>query len=242
MAIIMVPIALLLALLLALLATPSTASPLTLCTAHVPGFVDLAPSSPSSPSPTIPGPGTSLLFTGANLTDVTGLDMALVRQLYPAAGSIQVRVFPGTTEAMWRTRRGLSGCDMAVGGLEMTVAREKCSKHSCTTPSAADVARGRFHPTDACCLDFTVPYMRTTRGFLARPEAVMVDPMSEISVFLRGASFIHLCCVLLIIIIVAGHLVWAVERWSHHSHFPRAYRGGVGSGVWWAATTITTVG
>jgi ABC-type amino acid transport substrate-binding protein len=43
-------------------------------------------------------------------------------------------------------------------------------------------------------------------------------------------------------LIVLGHLIWLIERRSGNDHFHDSYARGVFDGVWWAASTVTTVG
>jgi ABC-type amino acid transport substrate-binding protein len=43
-------------------------------------------------------------------------------------------------------------------------------------------------------------------------------------------------------IIVAGHILWLMERNANQDDFPKAYLPGVFEAVWWAAVTVTTVG
>ncbi|MCB0074380.1 MAG: hypothetical protein KDE20_23100, partial [Caldilineaceae bacterium] len=45
---------------------------------------------------------------------------------------------------------------------------------------------------------------------------------------------------LLLVILVAGHIIWLLER-RRNDQFPQAYLPGVWEGIWWAAVTVTTV-
>jgi polar amino acid transport system substrate-binding protein len=47
---------------------------------------------------------------------------------------------------------------------------------------------------------------------------------------------------LVLLAIVAGHVVWLVERRRNGDHFPHEYLPGVAQGMWWAVVTMTTVG
>lgn len=46
---------------------------------------------------------------------------------------------------------------------------------------------------------------------------------------------------LLVLLVVAGHVIWLIER-RRNDHFPRTYRAGVWEGIWWAMVTMATVG
>ena len=47
---------------------------------------------------------------------------------------------------------------------------------------------------------------------------------------------------LVVLVVVAGHVVWLVERRRNGDHFPHEYLPGVAQGMWWAVVTMTTVG
>lgn len=47
---------------------------------------------------------------------------------------------------------------------------------------------------------------------------------------------------LVVLVVVAGHVVWLVERRRNGDHFPHDYLPGVSQGMWWAVVTMTTVG
>jgi ABC-type amino acid transport substrate-binding protein len=56
-----------------------------------------------------------------------------------------------------------------------------------------------------------------------------------------SGAFLHSAGALLGVLTLVGALVWLAER-RHNSHFPRKPVEGVGSGIWWSAVTMTTVG
>ena len=43
-------------------------------------------------------------------------------------------------------------------------------------------------------------------------------------------------------ITVVAHLVWYLEREDNSEQFPPRYLDGIDDAIWWATTTITTVG
>lgn len=89
-------------------------------------------------------------------------------------------------------------------------------------------------------LDFSVPYYRAGLGILTTPATPprIVDTIA--SAF--TPSLLRLLVFLLGIIIVAGHVIWLVERRRNPEQFPRDYVHGVWEGIWWATVTMTTVG
>jgi ABC-type amino acid transport substrate-binding protein len=46
---------------------------------------------------------------------------------------------------------------------------------------------------------------------------------------------------LVLSILIAGHVIWLIER-RRNEEFPQTYFRGVWEGIWWAAVTVTTVG
>ncbi len=43
-------------------------------------------------------------------------------------------------------------------------------------------------------------------------------------------------------LVVLGHVIWLIERHDDDNDFHRSYPRGVFDGIWWAVTTVTTVG
>jgi ABC-type amino acid transport substrate-binding protein len=89
-------------------------------------------------------------------------------------------------------------------------------------------------------LDFSLPYFRSGLGILTRLD----DQPGFIDATLAAItpSVLRLLLALLVIIIVAGHVIWLIERRRNPSQFPQDYLHGVWEGIWWAAVTLTTVG
>lgn len=89
-------------------------------------------------------------------------------------------------------------------------------------------------------VDFSFSYFDAGLGILAQ----QTDASPVLSA-LRSGEFIvplvRLFSFLLVVVIVAGHVIWLLER-KRDSDFPKAYLPGVWEGIWWAAVTVTTVG
>ena len=53
---------------------------------------------------------------------------------------------------------------------------------------------------------------------------------------------INIISLVALAIILAGHFVWILERHDNSDEFPTAYLDGIDDAIWWASTTVTTVG
>ncbi len=54
-------------------------------------------------------------------------------------------------------------------------------------------------------------------------------------------TILRLLVGLFLTIVIAGHIIWLIER-RRNPEFPRAYLQGVWEGIWWSAVTVTSVG
>ncbi|HDS01347.1 MAG TPA: transporter substrate-binding domain-containing protein [candidate division Zixibacteria bacterium] len=59
---------------------------------------------------------------------------------------------------------------------------------------------------------------------------------------LLSSQFIRVVAILVFILLVTGFLVWAFERKRNAEQFGGGIGKGIGSGFWWSAVTMTTVG
>ncbi len=89
-------------------------------------------------------------------------------------------------------------------------------------------------------VDFSFSYFNAGLGILAAKS----ERASVWSV-LRSGDFIlpllELFAFLMLVIVIAGHVIWLLER-QRDADFPKSYVKGVWEGIWWAAVTVTTVG
>jgi ABC-type amino acid transport substrate-binding protein len=88
-------------------------------------------------------------------------------------------------------------------------------------------------------LDFTHPFFTSGIG-VAVPRNSGVNWLSTMKRFASGA-FLQAAGALLGVLTLVGILVWLLER-RRNAQFPQAPIKGVGSGIWWSAVTMTTVG
>jgi len=88
-------------------------------------------------------------------------------------------------------------------------------------------------------LDFTHPYYSTGLTIATQPEGGLTLGRLLRLLFSRQLllAVVALCALLLVI----GTLIWLLERRANPEHFAKGL-GGVGSGFWWSAVTMTTVG
>ena len=103
-----------------------------------------------------------------------------------------------------------------------------------------DVAVGSISITAnrARQVDFTQPYYMSSTGILARKDQASLWNM--IKPFLRTAFFLGVGLLVAVLFLV-GNIIWLAERKSNDA-FPKTYWQGVGSGMWFAVVTFTTVG
>ena len=107
--------------------------------------------------------------------------------------------------------------DIAIGGITITEERERTFDFS--------------HPTYETGLDILI---------LKVVESTLFGLIT--SLFTGGKIFFF--GALLILIIIAGHIIWLVERSSHKrsTSFHRSYFPGVFEGMYWALITASTIG
>ena len=86
---------------------------------------------------------------------------------------------------------------------------------------------------------FTQPYFNAQIGLLVSAE--MVSVWSRIRPIFRVAVISSVGGLFLILFVV-GNLMWLAESRRNPEQFPRQYIRGVGSGMWFALVTLTTVG
>jgi len=97
-------------------------------------------------------------------------------------------------------------------------------------------------------LEMHDPRVDFTHAYCFSGLAIAVPQMTEkqhwLSVvrMLRRNNFFILICLILLTLIVSGITIWFLEHRHNPDHFAKNAIKGIGAGLWWSATTITTVG
>ena len=87
-------------------------------------------------------------------------------------------------------------------------------------------------------LDFTQPFFVAGLQIATRIE--QTGPLGTLKQFFSW-QFVQAIGALALVIFVFGFLMWLVERKRNPDHFENSWKG-LGSGFWWSAVTMTTVG
>jgi ABC-type amino acid transport substrate-binding protein len=138
---------------------------------------------------------------------------------------------------LWEELARASGLDY-----EFVVVETVTEQLDAVARSEADAAIAAISITQAReeAVDFSFSYFNAGLGILARNTDT-----SPVLTALRSGEFtlplLRLFGLLVLVIIVAGHVIWLLER-RRNDDFPRDYLHGVWEGIWWAAVTVTTVG
>jgi len=90
-------------------------------------------------------------------------------------------------------------------------------------------------------VDFSHAYLRSGLGI-----AVPVEPPArrflQVVEFLYSRVFIGAMLFLVCLSLIAGTVLWALERRTNPDMFDARFPHGIGQGLWWALVTMTTVG
>lgn len=88
-------------------------------------------------------------------------------------------------------------------------------------------------------VDFSTPMFIAGLDIMSSPSG-SPSLFDSLSVVLRS-SVGQMILVLVVVIVVAGHIVWLIER-GRDNEFSASYVPGIWEGIWWAAVTVVTVG
>jgi polar amino acid transport system substrate-binding protein len=90
-------------------------------------------------------------------------------------------------------------------------------------------------------MDFTHPFFVAGLATAVRSEGAALHWLHVAEKFL-SLHFLYLIGALMLVLFVAGSLVWIFERRKNAAHFANKLPHGLGDGFWWAVVTMTTVG
>jgi polar amino acid transport system substrate-binding protein len=90
-------------------------------------------------------------------------------------------------------------------------------------------------------VDFSHPYYSSGLGIAVRRGTSAPDWLIVIGNFVSW-SFLKTIGLLVLVLMIAGSLVWMFERRANPEHFSGRPLKGIADGLWWAAVTMTTVG
>jgi len=108
--------------------------------------------------------------------------------------------------------------DVAISGISITVKREQV-------------------------LDFSHAFFETGLQIMVREGSgsVLAEVLSKVFAIIFSRELLYGVSLFLIILLIASHIIWALER-RHNPQFPERYPQGLWHSIWWAVVTVTTVG
>ena len=155
--------------------------------------------------------------------------------------NVLIKMYPSYTAALYGAVKG-NACDFAFASFTYTAEREYCGNETSPEGIAPCVEVSKqnsdLKSADACCADFSTPI---DTSFLS----VMVSNKPLHGTFfetLLNVNLLNNVCFLIVAIVVTAHFMWYAERNENEEQFPRRYLDGIDDAIWWATTTITTVG
>ena len=92
-------------------------------------------------------------------------------------------------------------------------------------------------------LDFSHAYYTSGLQIMVREGtgSVLGEVFSKVRSVLFSSEVIYAVGLFLIVLMIAAHVIWILER-KGNPQFPRRYPQGIWQSVWWAVVTVTTVG
>jgi len=92
-------------------------------------------------------------------------------------------------------------------------------------------------------LDFSHAFFETGLQIMVREGSgsILKEVISKVFSVIFSRELFYGVAFFFIILIIASHIIWALER-RHNPQFPARYPQGIWHSIWWAVVTVTTVG
>ncbi len=178
--------------------------------------------------------------------NLTGFYADILPHLMQNAGwSYKVKMYRTYTLALYATTK-LKACDFTFASFTHKADRSNCKNVTSSDnirPCKDLVDKSQLNlvtPQHACCAMFATPTDTSTVGLLVKVNR----KHASLTLFeaLLMPDMINSMCQVIILTIMFGHIVWFFERKKNAGQFPKRYLDGIDDGIWWATSTITTVG
>jgi len=192
------------------------------------------------------GGNTSLPVTGipsGGAWHYSGFYADMLPSVMSIAGVAQYTLtfYPTYTSLLYAVAKS-NDCDVGWAAFTNTAQRAWCSNTShsmlqtpaCIDPKPGEKPAGHH----ACCAHFGVPTQQVSLGLLISGNANSANLMD----LLANYQVVNIIGLMAFAVIAAAHIVWYLEREENSEQFPRNYMDGIDDAIWWACTTVTTVG
>lgn len=134
----------------------------------------------------------------------------------------EFRQYPTYPSLLYAAR--IERCDLAMGPFIMTTARAQCTNECRMYNSSAaknDSAFTSSHGEAGCCVDFSIPYIRSGIAIMKKIE--IQSPLEQLKIALTKPFVMSCLCVLVIGMIVVGCFIYVYENWmmtgAFHEHW-----------------------
>lgn len=146
-----------------------------------------------------------------------GFSIELWEKIAESAG-FTYRLYGVNTIAKLLDEVERGAADVAVAGISITAKREKV-------------------------LDFSHAFFDTGLQIMVQENSgsVLMEVIFKIFAVIFSPELLYGVSIFLVILLVASHIIWALER-RHNPQFPARYPQGLWHAIWWAVVTVTTVG
>ena len=147
----------------------------------------------------------------------TGFSIELWEKIAESLG-LEYELYGVNTIAKLLDEVERGAADVAIGGISITVKREQV-------------------------VDFSHAFFETGLQIMV-PEgsgSILGEVISKVFAVIFSRELFYGISIFFIILILASHIIWALER-RHNPQFPKRYPQGLWHSIWWAVVTVTTVG